>query len=102
MAPRKSPPQGPKPDMLMRDAIIGALNREAENADGRPTRMLQLIADRLVDKAGDGDLAAIKEVINRVDGRVMQPIAPAAMSLEDFLDQLGDEEDFHSEDPEDA
>ena len=39
---------GRKPDKLMRDAIILALKREAEDGDGAPTQKLHLIADRLV------------------------------------------------------
>ena len=65
---------GAKPDKLMRDALILALNREAEDADGRPTKKLHLIARRLVDKAVDGDIAAIKEINDRVDGKATQPM----------------------------
>jgi hypothetical protein len=61
--------RGAKPDKLMRDALILALMREAEDADGRPTRKLNLIAMRLVEKAIDGDIQAIKEINDRVDGR---------------------------------
>ncbi len=61
--------RGAKPDKLMRDALILALMREAEGADGRPTKKLHLIAARLVEKAVDGDIAAIREINDRVDGK---------------------------------
>ena len=74
MAARKSPAEGRKGDKLIRDALMIALKREAEGADGQKTRKLQLIAEKLVDKACEGDIAAIKEVADRVDGKSVQPI----------------------------
>jgi hypothetical protein len=67
-------PKGSKPDKLMRDALMIALNREAINSDGVPTKKLNLIADKLVDKAAEGDLTAIKEINDRVDGKAPQGI----------------------------
>jgi len=60
---------GRKPDKLMRDAIILALKREIADGDGLLTKKLHLIADRLVEKAMAGDIQAIKEINDRVDGR---------------------------------
>jgi hypothetical protein len=54
----------------MRDALILALMREAE--DGA-AKKLNLIAAKLVEKALGGDIQAIKEVCDRVDGRPTQP-----------------------------
>jgi hypothetical protein len=74
--PRKAAvAKGRKPDKLMRDALILALSREAEDGEGAPTKRLNLIAARLVEKAEGGDLAAIKEVFDRVDGKPTQPEA---------------------------
>ena len=68
--PRKPPAaRGRKPDKLMRDALILALMREAEDGEGVATKKLHLIAARLVDKALAGDIPAIKEICDRVDGR---------------------------------
>jgi hypothetical protein len=73
--PRKAPVQkGRKPDKLMRDALIMALMREAEDGEGIPTKKLHLIAGRLVEKAMAGDISAIKEVCDRVDGKPTQPV----------------------------
>lgn len=66
-------PKGRKPDKLMRDALILALMREAEDGEGVATRKLHLIAGRLVEKAMGGDISAIKEVCDRVDGKPTQP-----------------------------
>ena len=88
MTQRKARTTGNKPDKLMRDAIILALHREAKDADGAPTKKLVLIANRLVDKAVAGEMAAIREVINRVDGKKLIDVAATALALEDFLDRL--------------
>lgn len=75
MAKRGNPnPTGGKPDKLMRDALMVALNREAQGPLGK-TKKLSLIADKLVDLAVEGDVAAIKEVADRVDGKSMQGIS---------------------------
>jgi hypothetical protein len=74
--PRKTATsKGRKPDKLMRDALVLALFKEAEE-EGILTKRLQLIAAKLVEKAVAGDLAAIKEVFDRVDGRPTQPDTP--------------------------
>ena len=75
MAARKTPSKGRKPDKLMRDALMISLKREAEGPDGTPTRRMQLIADKLVDLAIDGDVQAIKEISDRVDGKPTQVVA---------------------------
>lgn len=70
MAPRGNPrPTGSKPDKLMRDAIMIAINREAVSADGRPTKKLHLVVEKLVDLAIEGDMGAIHEICDRVDGK---------------------------------
>jgi hypothetical protein len=74
LAARKTPSSGGKPDKLMRDAISLALHREAKAADGTMTKKLVLVASALVDKAIDGDIAAIKEINDRMDGKAVQPL----------------------------
>lgn len=56
----------------MRDALMLALHREAKNADGQKTKKLNLVASKLVDLAVNGDIQAIKEINDRVDGKVSQ------------------------------
>jgi hypothetical protein len=73
MAPRITSTRG-KPDKLMRDALVIELRAEAEDAQGVPTKKLRLLARKLIDLGLDGDLAAIKEINDRVDGKATQPI----------------------------
>lgn len=89
MAPRGNPnPKGSKPDKLMGDAIRIALNREAVDAAGKKTKKLTLIADKLVDLAVEGDIAAIREVNDRTDGKATQPLDHGGSILEEMLERL--------------
>jgi hypothetical protein len=72
LAARANPSKGGKPDKLMRDALILALHRTAK--DGK-TKRLHRVANALVGKAADGDVAAIKEIFDRVDGKAIQQIS---------------------------
>ena len=74
MAATVKPSPGRKSDKIMRDALVVALHREAADADGKPTKRLYLVADALVTKALSGDVPAIKEVWDRVEGKAPQPI----------------------------
>ena len=68
MAVRKALGRGPKPDKLMRDALLLSLHREA--AKGVKTKRLQMVADALVNAAIKGELVALREVFDRVDGKI--------------------------------
>jgi hypothetical protein len=72
MAARKTASKGGKPDKVMRDALLLELNQEAKQAGGKVTKRLRLVARKLVDRAEQGDVPAIKEIFDRVDGRVPQ------------------------------
>lgn len=74
MATRNTPSKGGKPDKLMRDALMLAINREAKDADGKKTKKLNIIAAKLVELAVGGDIQAIKEIADRVDGKPAQAI----------------------------
>jgi len=69
--------RGSKPDKLMRDALLAELCVEIEDpADrGKKIKRLRLIARKLIDLAISGDVQAIREVNDRVDGKVAQAIA---------------------------
>jgi Family of unknown function (DUF5681) len=93
MAARKSPSKGGKPDKLMRDALLLELNQEAKLADGKVTKRRRVVARKLVERAEQGDVPAIKEIFDRVDGRVPQSIyrvrkTPRSMSSTDFCKRL--------------
>ncbi len=74
MAERNTPSKGAKPDKLMRDALILELHAEAADADGVMTKKLRLVARALVDVAIGGDVPAIREINDRVDGKVPQAL----------------------------
>jgi len=57
-------------DKAWRDAIRVAVLRAA--ADPKQGRKLNALADRLVDAGLEGDVAALKEIGDRLDGRVPQ------------------------------
>jgi Family of unknown function (DUF5681) len=59
-----------------RDEFRAALMRQVHACRG-DTPKLNLIAAKLVNMAIDGDLNAIKEVADRIDGKVPTPLAEA-------------------------
>lgn len=63
---------------IMTDALMIALNREVTDAalnDGKPTKRIAQIAEKLVAKAGDdGDNQAIKEIFDRTEGKAAQAL----------------------------
>jgi hypothetical protein len=73
MAARDNPSKGGKPDKLIRDALMLAVNRIHDgDPDGR--RKLAVAAAKVVEKAVEGDLAAFKEMADRIDGKSTQPV----------------------------
>ncbi len=60
-----------KASRLMRGAILRELQRPPGAADRGPTDKLRLVACKLVDKAVEGDIQAIKEVLDRIDGKTV-------------------------------
>ena len=81
-------PRGSKPEKLIRDAIALALNEKVEVRDGdnnvQTVKKLRLVAQRVVDMAVEGDLGAIKEVADRMDGR---PVQQVDMTVEEVTAQ---------------
>ena len=64
-----------KSDKLWRDALMLAVKRQVEK--GEPTKRLEALANKLVELALSGNVEAIKEVGNRLDGRAPQAITGA-------------------------
>ena len=73
MAARKTPARGSK-DRLIRDALMIALHREVEGADGKRTRKLQELAERWVEVALEGDEQAMIAIADRIDGKPVQQV----------------------------
>lgn len=74
-APKKPNPQGPKSDKLIRNALMLAVNREDKDDQGKKVKKLALIANKLVELAIEGDVQAIKEIGDRIDGKPTLAIA---------------------------
>jgi hypothetical protein len=72
-----SPPRSPGGKPVTR-ALIAALEESAPGADA-PN--LQRIVDNLIGKAIDGDLSAIREIFDRIDGKA--PAAAAGAGTEE-------------------
>ena len=70
-APKKA--VGPKSDKEWRDALRLALHEEYED-DGKKSKALRLVARAVVRKAIEGDMAAAKEIGDRLDGRPAQAL----------------------------
>lgn len=67
MAATDTKPVGGKPDKIIRDALKAALRQE-------PDKLKRIVA-KWLDKAEEGDMQAIKEMTDRIDGKAVQPIA---------------------------
>ena len=64
-----APPDGGNGNKPMRQALSAALRRQAEDGDGQSAEMLELVALALIDRALDGDVPAIREIFDRMDGK---------------------------------
>jgi hypothetical protein len=71
---------------------IGSLNREKPFKTAlhialrqRP-EALPRIANRLIDKCEEGDLASIRELVDRLDGKAVQAVDYGDVSIEKFTD----------------
>jgi hypothetical protein len=71
---------------------IGSVNREKPFNDAlrialkRDPRRLPRIAEKLAEKAEEGDLAAIREIADRLDGKPTQVIDRRDVSIEGLSD----------------
>ena len=61
---------GPKSDKSWSDALRRAVHRESAGK-GSP-KWLEVIADRCVQAAADGDMQAMREIGDRLDGKPKQ------------------------------
>jgi Recombination endonuclease VII len=68
------PPDGGKAARPMWEALAAELRRESD--DGSKADILRLIARKLAAKALEGDLGAIKEIFDRMDGKSVAGTAP--------------------------
>ncbi|HEY4403782.1 MAG TPA: hypothetical protein VGN55_03935 [Xanthobacteraceae bacterium] len=73
------PPRGPGGKPVTR-ALVAALQETAPDAE---VPNLRRIVDNLVRKAIDGDLSAIKEIFDRIDGKTPTAAAGAGTGAEE-------------------
>lgn len=78
-------PSGPFADKPFRDALRVAVKREADSEAKGKTKLDKLVA-RLVEEAISGDVPAIKEIGDRLDGKVPQAVTgegggPVALAI---------------------
>ncbi len=71
MPARIMPSKGGKPDKLIRDALMVAVNR-VDPVEKQ--KKLNIIASKLVEKACQGDVMAIREISDRIDGKPAQQV----------------------------
>jgi hypothetical protein len=64
---------GQRKDKLIRDALMLAAHRVQEG-DPEGRKKLAVAAAKVVEKAVEGDLAAFKEMADRIDGKSTQPV----------------------------
>ena len=59
---------------LITDALRAAMLREAKGADGKPTKRLNLMAEKVAELAAQGEPWAVKEAWDRLEGKAPQAI----------------------------
>ena len=59
---------GPKSDKIWADAVRRAVLRRLDNEEGKPQK-IERLADNLVRLGMEGDMTAIREIGDRLDGR---------------------------------
>ena len=55
-------------------SLVGALRRELERRQDSGQPGIEVVAARLVDLAVDGDLRAVREIADRLDGKPTQAV----------------------------
>jgi len=73
----------PKRGWAWNELIEDAVNETVKNQAGEELEVKKLVVKRLVKMASEGDLQAIREIINRMDG---MPVQPNAEIPEDKID----------------
>jgi len=64
--------KGATADKFWSDAVRRAVYRETEGDDGKKAKRINLIADKLCKMAMEGDVQAIKEIGDRLEGKPKQ------------------------------
>jgi hypothetical protein len=78
-------PSGGRKEKLCYEALMLSLKREPAN-DPNAKTALQAIANKLVILAEDGDMQAIKYIMDRIDGAPTQEVHNTHEQVNDFTD----------------
>jgi hypothetical protein len=79
-------PKGRAASKPWTDAIARAIKRREED----DPLALEKLADKLLQRVAEGDVSAIKELGDRMEGKSKQPLEhDVGEGLEDWLDRLG-------------
>ena len=70
MAARKTPSKGAKPDKIWSDALRRAVMRRSDSDKAK--KRIEVMADKCARMAETGDMAAIREIGDRLDGKSPQ------------------------------
>ena len=68
-------PVGHKGEKIWRDAVMRAVHR---NLKGAKTKRLETLAEKLVEQALDGNMVALKEIGDRLDGKPKESVEVSA------------------------
>lgn len=83
---------GPKSDKLVSDAIRKAAldyyETKDENGKVKKIRYINQLARNLVKAAADGDIQAIKEVADRIDGKPHQSVSSTAEVTHNYVARI--------------
>jgi hypothetical protein len=69
MSSDDTPPDGGNANRPMREALSAALRHLADHGDGQSVETLELVVNALIGRALDGDIPAIRESFERMDGK---------------------------------
>ena len=81
MTPTDETTEESKASRMMRRAILHELLQPFDPDPPPPLDMLQAVSRAIVVKAWQGDMAAAKEVFDRIDGKTATAAAPASAEI---------------------
>ena len=68
-------PKGTRnPTTMWRDEVMKAVCRLRSGDDRKKYKVLRLLAEKLMDRALDGDMTAMREIADRLDGKAVQSV----------------------------
>ena len=86
MAARKKPGGGKGQDKIWSDAVRRAVHRL--QLDGKKTKRLDMLADKLVSEGINGNISALKEIGDRLDGKASQAMELGGVDGEPLIIEL--------------